>query len=137
MGISHHRLVGDLEFVSKLRFDFSPLKRSHVVSRRCSKVSNGFSSLSVTSQTIIVSYQVGPELATAASPPPTYASSAPATLRQAPAFNLLHCCSLSPNSLSTSIGMLSLLPSFIFLLKCQLTRQTFNHSPLPLLYISS
>lgn len=84
--------------MSKLCFDFSPLKKSHVVSRRCSKVSTGFSSLSVTSQTITVSYQVGPELAIAASPPPTYASSAPATLRQAPALSL-YIAALSPRIL--------------------------------------
>ena len=86
MGISQHNLVRDLEFVSTLCFDFFPQVMScHVSVPKCLMYSPLFS---VTSQTIIVSYQEGPELAIAATSPPTYPDSAPATLRQAPAFHL-------------------------------------------------
>ena len=85
-GLSQHNLVRDLEFVCQLQFDFFPLKSRHVIF--CCKVSDGFASLSVTSQTITISYQVGPELAVAAFPPLTFPNSSPATLKQALAFSL-------------------------------------------------
>ena len=85
-GLSQHNLARDLEFVCQLQFDFFPLKSRHVIF--CCKVSDGFASLSVTSQTITISYQVGPELAVAAFPPLTFPNSSPATLKQALAFSL-------------------------------------------------
>ena len=51
-------------------------------------------------------------------------------------FQSLHYCSFFPDS-PTNTSMLSFLTSFMFSLKCHLARQTFNHSPLTLLYISS
>lgn len=86
VGLSQHSLIRDLEFVCQLHFEFFPPKimPCHI----CSRVSDGFASLSVTSKTIPISYQVGPELVVAAFPPLTFPSSPPATLKQAFAFSL-------------------------------------------------
>ena len=86
VGLSQHSLIRDLEFVCQLHFEFFPPKIMPCYI--CSRVSDGFASLSVTSKTIPISYQVGPELVVAAFPPLTFPSSPSATLKQAFAFSL-------------------------------------------------
>lgn len=133
-GLSQHSLVRDLEFVCQLQFDFFPLKSRHFIFVAKSQMDSPLSQWHPKP----LLFLPGRSWVSCCCIPTTNFSQFFSSHTQASScVQSLHCCSFFLNSPPTNISMLYFFTSFMFSLKCHLARQTFNHSPLTLLYISS